>query len=219
MLKLYFAPGACSFVPHVALELIKAATGDDFEPQLVKLHKGEQRTPEYLAINPQGQVPVLMVDGRPLTQIIAICDYLDRRYPQVGLLPAEAWARAEAMSLFAWMNNTMHPTFTHVFMPFHFAADEAAKQDVQRVGLETYRRYLERLEARVGKASPYLFGERVCVLDAYTLTLFRWGGLGGIDPAGFPACRAFVQRLAEVPAVAAVLARERVPLDMYKQAA
>lgn len=219
MMKLYFGPGACSFVPQVALELIKAATGDDFETQLVKLHKNEQRTPEYLALNPMGQVPVLVVDGKPLTQIIAICDYLDRRYPQVGLLPADTWTRAEAMSLFAWMNSTVHPTFTHIFLPFHFAADEAAKAEVRRVALETYRRYLDRLQARVEQASPYLFGERFSVLDAYALTLFRWGGLGGIDPAGYPTYRAYVQRIAEVPAVAAALASERLPLDMYKRAA
>jgi glutathione S-transferase len=219
MLKLYFAPGACSFVPHFALEAIKAATGEDFEPQMVKLHKGEQRTPEYLAINPNGQVPVLIADGKPLTQIIAICGYLDSRYPQVGLLPADPLARADAMSLFAWMNNTVHPTFTHVFMPEHFADDEAAKKEIQRVGLANFRKYLERIQARVEKAAPFLFGAKPTVLDAYALTLFRWGGLGGIDPAGYPVYRDWVQRTAQQPALAAALARERVPLDMYKKAA
>ena len=77
MMKLYFAPGACSFVAHVALEIVKANGGADFEPVLVKLHKGEHQTPEYLAMNPNGQVPVLIVDGQPLTQIVAICDYLE----------------------------------------------------------------------------------------------------------------------------------------------
>jgi glutathione S-transferase len=219
MLKLYFAPGACSFVPHFALEAIKAATGEDFEPQMVKLHKGEQRTLEYLAINPNGQVPVLIADGKPLTQIIAICGYLDSRYPQVGLLPADPLARADAMSLFAWMNNTVHPTFTHVFMPEHFADDEAAKKEIQRVGLANFRKYLERIQARVEKAAPFLFGAKPTVLDAYALTLFRWGGLGGIDPAGYPVYRDWVQRTAQQPALAAALARERVPLDMYKKAA
>ena len=80
-LELYYAPGACSFVPHVALEAIKAATGQDYEPKLIKLHKGEHRTPEYLALNPNGQVPVLMTDGKPLAQIVAICDFLDRSFP------------------------------------------------------------------------------------------------------------------------------------------
>ena len=62
MMKLYYGPGACSFVPHVGLEAIKAATGEDFESQSVKLHKGEQQTPDYLALNPLGLVPVLVVD-------------------------------------------------------------------------------------------------------------------------------------------------------------
>jgi glutathione S-transferase len=218
MLKLYFSPGACSFVPHVALEAIKAATGEDFEPQMVKLHKGEQRTPEYLAMNPMGQVPVLVHDGKPLTQIIAICDWLDRRYPQVGLLPADTDARAAAMSLFAWMNNTVHSTFTHVFMPQHFAEDEAAKAEIRRVALSNYRKYMGMLQSRI-EGAPYKLGEKFTIVDAYALTLFRWTGLGGIDPADFPAYRDWVQRTAELPPVAAALARERVPLDMYKKAA
>ena len=53
-LKLYFSPGACSFVPHVLLQLSGAA----YEPAMVKLHKGEQHGEEYKAINPRGQVPV-----------------------------------------------------------------------------------------------------------------------------------------------------------------
>ena len=93
-LELYFAPGACSFVPHVALEAVKAAAGQDFEAKLVKLHKGEHQTPQYLAMNPNGQVPVLVVDGKPLNQIVAICDWIDRAFPQAGLLPGDAWARS-----------------------------------------------------------------------------------------------------------------------------
>ena len=116
-LELYFAPGACSFVPHVGLE----AAGAPFEPKLVKLHKGEQRTPEYLAINPNGQVPVLLVDGRPLTQIVAICDYLDRAFPAAGLLPRDAWERTQALSQLAWMNSTPHTTATRFFFPERYA--------------------------------------------------------------------------------------------------
>src|SRR6185436_1506066 len=123
-LELYFAPGACSFVPHVGLEAVKAAGGPDFEPKLVKLHKGEHKTPEYLAMNPNGQVPVLVVDGQPVNQIIAICDCIDRSYPKAGLLPADPWARAQALSQPAWMNNTVHPTFTHFFRPENFGEEE-----------------------------------------------------------------------------------------------
>lgn len=217
MLKLYYGPGACSFVPHAALEAIKAATGEDFELQVVRLHKKEQATPEFLAINPDGQVPVLIVDGKPLTQILAICEFLDRRHPTLGLLPADPVRRSEAFSLMAWMNNTAHPTFTHVFMPFKFSDDEAAQGAMKRFNVEAYRGILARLQQRVAGASPWLFGEALSFADIYALVLFRWGGLAGIDPDGYPAYRAFVERVAAVPAVAAALAREGAPLNMYRK--
>src|SRR5262245_46570904 len=139
-LELYFAPGACSFVPHVSLEAVKAATGQDFEPKLVKLHKGEQKAPEYLAMNPNGQVPVLVVDGKPLTQIVAIVDFLDRSFPQAHLLPTEVAARAQALSQLAWMNNTVHPTFTHVFRSEEFAESDAAKAEVKKTAQGRFRK-------------------------------------------------------------------------------
>ena len=92
--ELYFAPGACSFVPHVGLEIVKAATGRDYTPKLVKLHKGEHLTPEYKALNPDAQVPLVVVDGKPLTQIVAICDWIDRANPEAKLLPTDPWSRA-----------------------------------------------------------------------------------------------------------------------------
>lgn len=219
MHKLYYGPGACSFVPHAALEAIKAATGDDFETQAVRLHKNEQAAPEFLALNPNGQVPVLVVDGKPLTQIVAICDYLDRRYPQLGLMPADPWQRAEAMSLLAWMNNSVHPTFTHVFMPQKFSDNNQAQAELKRFNVSAYRKLLERIQGMITLADPWLFGEKLAFLDIYAVVLFRWGGLAGIDPDTLPEYRAFVDRVAAVPAVAAALAREGAPLNMYRKAA
>jgi glutathione S-transferase len=166
MIELYFAPGACSFVPHVALEVVKAATGEDFKPNLVKLHKGEQKTPEYLAMNPNGQVPVLLVDGRPLIQIVAICDYLDRRYPQVGLLPKDIWARAQAISQLAWMNNTVHPCFTRWFRTGYYAESEGAQAEVKRLAVAELGRHLKRLEQWSAMAAPFWFGAQPSFHDA-----------------------------------------------------
>jgi len=219
MLELYFSPGACSFVPHVGLEAIKAATGEDFKPSLVKLHKGEQKTPEYLAMNPNGQVPVLVVDGKPLIQILAICDYLDRRYPKVGLLPTDSWQRAQALSQLAWMNNTVHPTFTHWFRPYEFTDNETAQAEVKRFAVEKFRKHLERLQDWSKAASPYWFGSQVSFHDAYCFTLLRWGGYAGIDPDSVPQLKAYVERVTQAPPVAAALERERVKLDTYKKAA
>lgn len=218
MLELYFAPGACSFVPHAGLEAIKAAAGAQFEPRLVKLHKGEHKTPQYLAMNPNGQVPVLVVDGKPLTQIVAICDFLDRSFPQAGMLPVEVWARAQALSQLAWMNNTVHPTFTHVFRAYEFAESEAAQADVRKVAAARFRGYLERIQTWVAGAAPYWFGARVSFHDAYAFTLLRWGGYAGIDPQSLPAYHAYVERVMAAPPVAAALERERIKLDTYKAA-
>ena len=218
MLKLYYAPGACSFVPHTLLE----ASGETFEPVLVKLHKNENQSPEYKAINPRGQVPVLVADGQVITQILAIVTYLDARFPQSNFLPREPLARARAIETLAWMNNTVHPTFTHVFMPHKFAGDEAAQAEMKKFNAGLYGPMLRELEALVQRAtaqgSAYLGGEHFGPLDAYALTLLRWGGFAGYDPAGFPALWSHVQRVAQLPAVARAIERERLQLNVYKAA-
>jgi glutathione S-transferase len=213
-LKLYHAPGACSFVPHAMLELSGAA----FEPISVKLHKGEQRSAEYLALNPRGQVPVLVDGGEVLTQIVAILLHLDAKLPGAGILPAAGIARSRALSTLAWMNNTVHPTFTHVFMPQKFTDDEAAQQAIKRFAVESYRGLLGEIETLADRASPWLSGEQPGALDAYALTLLRWGGIAGIDPTGFAATWALAQRFAALPAVVRVVERERLQLNLFKAA-
>ena|SRR5690349_1549795 len=204
-LELYWAPGACSFVPHVGLEAAQAP----FEPKMVKLHKGEHRTPAYLAMNPNGQVPVLMVDGRPLTQIVAICDFLDRSFPQAGLLPKDPWQRSHALSHLAWMNSTPHTTATRFFFPERYADSEGARAEVKKRATEDFRGYLERIQSTLDQPS---FAFR----DAYLFTLLRWGGYAGIDPRTLPAYHAYAQKLLQAKPIAAALARERISLDTYK---
>ncbi len=217
-MKLYFAPGACSFVPHTLLE----AAGEPFEPVLVKLHKQENLSPEYKAINPRGQVPVLVDGGEVITQIVAITGYLAERFPQHHFLPREPLARARVMETLAWMNNTVHPTFTHVFMPFKFAASPEAQAEMKAHNAGLYGPMLGEIEAMAlsaaARGQAWLGGEHFGPLDAYALTLLRWGGFAGIDPAGFPALWAHVQRVALLPAVARAIARERLQINVYQPA-
>ncbi|MCX7813968.1 MULTISPECIES: glutathione S-transferase family protein [Tepidimonas] len=215
-LQLYYAPGACSFVPHAALEL----AGASFEPVLVKLHKGEHHSPAFRAINPRGQVPVLVDDGQAITQIVAIGLHLDARFPQAQLLPPQGLARTRALELLAWMNNTVHPTFTHVFMPAKFTDDAAAQASVKAHALTRYRALLEELEAMVTtRSGPWLGGASPGLLDAYALTLLRWGGFAGIDPTTLPHTWALAQSFAALPPVARVVERERLQLNVYQPAA
>ncbi len=219
MLELHYGPGTCSFVVHAGLETIRAAIGQDFAAHAVRLHKGEHLSAAHLALNPLGQVPVLVAEGRPLTQVLAIADYLDRRFPQVGLLPTDPWARAQAMSQLAFMNNTAHPTFAHVFKPHLFAEDEAVHAELKRFNAKRFRDHLERIQGWVAQATPFWFGERPSFHDAYALTLLRWGGYAGIDPQGLPALWAHAQRVAASAPVAAAMAREKLELNVYRAAA
>ena len=218
-LKLYFAPGACSFVPHALLEAI----GEPFEPMLIKLHKAENQTPEYLALNPRGQVPVLDDNGQIVTQIVAIVSHLDRRFPDAGLLPRELLARTRALETLAWMNNTVHPSFTHIFMPGKFAGTPEAQAEIKSFNVPIFGKHLAVIEAMAQAASDagrqWLVGNSFGPVDAYALTLLRWGGLAGHDPVGFSTLWAHVQRVAQHPPVARAIERERLQLNVYKPAA
>lgn len=214
--KIYYAPGACSFVPHTLLE----ATGEAYEPVMVKLHKGEQNSPEYKAINPRGQVPVLIDGEHVITQIVAIVSYLDERFPKAGFLPRDPLARARVMETLVWMNNTIHPTFTHIFMPQKFTDNAAAQAEIKAYNTQIYRNLLGELQALVHGANAagrtFLGGDVFGPLDAYALTFLRWGSIAGIDPAGYPDLWAFVQKVAQHPPVARVIERERLQLNLYK---
>ncbi|HEX7888467.1 MAG TPA: glutathione S-transferase family protein [Ramlibacter sp.] len=215
-MKLYFSPGACSFVPHSLLE----SAGVAFEPVMVKLHKGEQNEAPFRAVNPRGQVPVLVDGEQTITQIVAIVQYLDARYPQQGFLPQDLLARTRVLETLAWMNNTVHPTFTHVFMPYKFAGTPEAQAELKTFNAKAYAGLLADLEQLAKQAAEkgqaFLGGDRFGPLDAYALTLLRWGGFAQIDPTGFTALWAHVQKVAQLPGVAKAIERERLQLNLYK---
>jgi glutathione S-transferase len=106
MLRLYLSPGSSSMAVHIALHEI----GAPFETNLVSLARKENRAPAYLALNPEGKVPTLLVDGRPLTEVAAILFYLARRFPDAGLWPeGDIEAEARAISWMSFIAATIHP--------------------------------------------------------------------------------------------------------------
>ena len=106
MLTLYFAPGASSMAPHIALHEI----GEPFDGRPVSFAKGEQRSAAFLAVNPEGKVPVLLIEGRRLTEVAAILFYLAKRFPAANLLPAgDIEAQAQVISWMSFIAATVHP--------------------------------------------------------------------------------------------------------------
>src|SRR5207344_3312101 len=106
MLTLYFPPGSSSMAAHIALH----AGGVPFEPRPLSFARMEQRSPKFLAINPEGKVPTLLIDGRPLTEVAAILFYLAKRFPEAGLLPhGDLEAEAQVISWMSFIASTLHP--------------------------------------------------------------------------------------------------------------
>jgi glutathione S-transferase len=209
-LQLYYAPGACSFVPHGMLEIADVA----FEPKLLRLHKGEQSSSEFLALNPRGQVPVLVDDGEVITQIMAITTYIDGKHAAGRFLPKEALARAKFVERLAWFNNTVHPTFTHIFRPGIFSGETANHAEMKAFNTARYRNQLAEIDGWCARASPWLGGSDIGPLDLYALVLMRWGGFAGIDPQGWSHLWPHANRTALHPAVAKAVAREKLELNV-----
>jgi glutathione S-transferase len=83
MLTLFYAPTACSLASHIALEEAQA----DFEARRVDFAAGEQRSPDYLAINPKGRVPALVTPRGVLTETPAILAFIAQSFPEARLAP------------------------------------------------------------------------------------------------------------------------------------
>jgi len=109
-LTLYFAPGSSSMAPHIALHEI----GAPFEAKPLSFAKKEHRAPIYLAVNPEGKVPTLVVDDRPITEVAAILFYLAKRFPAAALLPIDdIEAEARIISWMSFIAATIHPARRH----------------------------------------------------------------------------------------------------------
>src|SRR3954453_12279302 len=110
MLTLYFAPGASSMAVHIALHEI----GVPFDARPMSFRNNDMRAPKFLALNPEGKVPVLVMDGRPLTEVAAILFYLAKRFPDAELLPPDdAEAEARALSWMSFCASSLHPARRH----------------------------------------------------------------------------------------------------------
>jgi glutathione S-transferase len=163
--------------PHISLHEI----GAPFESRPISLAKKENRTPAYLAINPEGKVPVLLIDGRPLTEVAAILFYLARRFPQAGLLPeGDREAEAQAVSWMSFIAATVHPA--------------------RRQGIEHARTVYAIADRRLGDREWAL--GRYSIADIHLFRLY-WRFRNSFNPAPgeFPNLSAHYDRMMARPAV------------------
>ncbi|MFD2263546.1 glutathione S-transferase family protein [Lacibacterium aquatile] len=168
MYKLYYASGAASMAVHATLREI----GAPFDLVKINIAAGEQRSPEYLAINPAGVVPALIVDGKVHTESAALCYLLAERHPDARLLTPDT--RVESLQWLVYLTNMVQSELQCWFYPDRFVSAAAGEDLKAAVALRLGRAWT-RFEDRLAQSEgPYLFGERLDVADIYLGMLARW---------------------------------------------
>ena len=204
--KLYFSPGACSLAPHIVLEELGIA----YEAVKISTADGQQRSPGYLEINPRGRVPTLVVDGRVLVENVAILAFLGGGFPAKGLWPERTWDQAQALSFMAWLADTVHPAFAHLFRAERYV-DGACTEAVKAKGRQAFGECLEEID-RLLAGKRWAVGGRYSVVDAYLLVFYRWGNRNGFAVKDLPHYTALVERVLARPAVKRVMAGEGITM-------
>jgi glutathione S-transferase len=208
MLKLFYAPGSCALASHIALE----EAGAGYELALVKTGENEQRSAEYLAINPKGRVPALQTDDGVLTENPAILAYLAQTHPAAGLAPRDPFAFARVQAFNAFLCATVHPTFAHRWRPYRYADDPAAHAAMGAKVPSVLDEHFGLIEDQLSDGRDWLFGD-YSIADAYLHVFARWYQRPGMGtPAARPLVRAHLARMQARPAVARALEQEGAPL-------
>ena len=215
MIELHYFPGNASMAPHIVLHEL----GRPFTLKLVDRTRQAHKQADYLALNPNGLIPVLRDGGLVLYEAAAICLHLADQHPAAGLLPALGSAeRAQAYKWLLWLSNTLQATLIHHFYPERLV-DEGNVDGAAQVKAHAQARVgalLDQIEAQLsGHGQAWLLGEKYGVADAYGLMLCRWtrgfDGPAAAPARSRPAIRAWLDRLLARPAVQRVIADEGLP--------
>lgn len=170
MYTLYYSPGAASMAVHLAL----LETGVPHELRAVDLDSKQQKTAEYLKLNPNGVVPTLIVEGKPYYECSALLLLLAERHPDSKLAPAPG---SEQRPLYLqWMlhfANTLQPAFRQWFYPEQHgsAGHETEIKDNARGRIEAA---WDRLEAHLAAPGPLMLGSQFSIADIFAVMLMRW---------------------------------------------
>jgi glutathione S-transferase len=200
-IELLWFPGTCSRVTLIALEEI----GEPFTTCLSPLARSTD--PEFLSINPKGKVPVLVIDGRRLTETPAIMTDLAVRYPAARLLPSgDPLVAIDALATMSWIAGGIHPALTRLRFPLRFCDLPGSADRTRALAADALRACFEVVEQRlVGR--EWLYGEW-SIVDAYLLwAWFRAVG-SGMDGRGLAGCADHAVRCELRPSVTRALDRE-----------
>lgn len=207
MMTLYYCPGACSMAAHVVLEEIRVP----YEKKPILIPQNEQRGETFLAVNPRGQVPALVVDGKVITETVAVLTYLGRAFPKAKLLPVGEVEQVQCLASLCWIASQIDPLFRRAARPERFVTDETARPAVKESAQVAYWAKCQEVDALLA-GREWIVGNQYSVCDPYALVYYGWGfrfGLPMKDLAGYTRLK---ESLLKRPAVRKALEDERHPL-------
>ncbi len=206
MLKLYYAAHTCSLATHIVLEEV----GADYSTVRVDFAAEQQKSPEFLKVNPKARVPALVTDRGILTETPAMLVFVAQSFPAARLaLMDDPFAFAQVQAFNSYLCSSLHVAHAHRMRGHRWVdpADTAAIAALQRKVPESVGAGFELIERDMLKG-PWVMGEHYTVCDPYLFTLAQWMEKDGVDPARFPRVVDHRRRMSERPGVKKVIAEE-----------
>ncbi|HEY7656782.1 MAG TPA: glutathione S-transferase family protein [Burkholderiales bacterium] len=212
-LMLYYAPLTCALVPFVTL----TEAGAEFDVRPINTRNGDNRKPEFLRLNPKHKVPVLVIDGEPLTENIAIQIWIHRQFPAAKLLPADPKEEIKAISLMGFCGSGIHPHLTPNARPQNYCDLPGSEESVKRVANKLLFEDMKVMDDILA-GREWFFGH-FTACDAYFFWCFRRAVSFKLDLSGFGNCMAHFERMHERPSVQRVIAYEKQVQEAFARAA
>ncbi|WP_225315094.1 glutathione S-transferase family protein [Neisseria zalophi] len=189
MIKLYILPGACSFVPHTALEWAKA----DYELNIMP--RDELKSEAYLSINPQGSVPAIVDGDTVVSQNIAVQMYINALYPKANIFGGDNSPKhiGEIMHWLAFLNSDVHKAFGLIFAPDKLVSDEKAVAELTENARNNIVKMLKHADDQLSK-QDYLTGQ-ISTADLYLYIILRWSKSFALDLSAYKSFNPFISRV------------------------
>ena len=204
MITLFYAAHTCSLASHIALEDV----GADYATVRIDFAANQQRSPEYLAVNPKGRVPALVTERGILTETPAMLVFIAQMFPDTRLAPLDdAFVFAQVQAFNSFLCSTLHVAHSHRMRGNRWADDPAAISAMQRKVPDSVSACYRLIEDGM-LGTPWVMGDRYTICDPYLFTMAQWLEQDGVDPAQFPKVLAHRDRMAERPAVQKAIAVE-----------
>ncbi len=210
---LYYAPTTCALAPYITLSEANA----EFDTRALNFRTEQNKSADYLKLNPKHKVPLLVIDGEPLTESTAIQIWIARNFPEAKLLPADPFQELKAISLMSWCSSGIHPYLSRLNAPVRVCDLPEASESVSRLAKEFLSETFQIAEGML--AGQEFFFDHFTAPDAHFFWCCRRATQFDFDLSEFSNCWAHFARMKDRASVQKLLAYEKEVMAGFAGAA